>query len=343
MGVWSAGSSIAHGAVTVSATITAEPDYVAGGPLDITYSESGGFGYYGGMWYRSLPPGGTPGSWVMIRWQSMGGSPLTQSYGSVTMPPYWQVVLSASDGSTNVESYYDPDAVAPPVPPEPGSAAAVIPVLLGDVDGLPTTTVADTAPTSAVNSWDAAQDIADRSEVRLVDRGSGWEALPALPVPGDPVLHVEHTVNLISADSVVDIDQSDWAQSALVVYRWEDEYDPNPEDGEPGVPYTRTVSAWSDPQHGTDTMVEVRDGIPATEAQAQTVADVLGARAWLRGHSLEVVTTCCAWVRIGDTVRVSLPWAPTADYWCAEARHDSPACTSTLTLRPFELTYYPEL
>lgn len=343
MGYWVSGSSGSFGGQPVSFTVDDCPAYGAGGAVKMT-ATLGGTGPVDVTMVAQHPNDtnvlGVSGTLVAADspWPGLNGTAaaVTRLIAVIGSGPDQVVLIYLPDGHPDIPEGGD----APP-----GSAAAIIPALIAGtstVEGLPTDVVATTAPTTAVSSWDAAADIADRSEIRLVDRGSGWEALPALPTPGSVVLTIEAGVNLIAADSVVDIDQADWAQSVLVVYTWPEEWDDNPEDATPAVPITRRQIAWSSPQYGTDTLIERRDGVPATEAQAQVVADVLGARAWLRGHALEVTTVCCAWVRVADTVTVDLPWAPAADYWVAEARHDSQAATSTLTLRGFDLTYYPD-
>lgn len=291
------------------------------------------------------------GAWLVVEW-SAGGA-----FGPGSPPPWWQQGPVATfwpgdpDSSgldyISIRTSWDGPEIArwvpdghpddPQQPPDPGgggsssSAAGAIPGLLGPIAGLPTTDVIAGDWAGDLNNWDAANDIADRSGVKLIDLGDGWEALDPIPPLQAPAIHIAHGVNLISASHSADIDNSEHSSRVLMEYEWPDPADP-----------TRTITcrAHASGGPGEYTTVHRRRGVPISQAIAQQTAQALADRAWLRGADLTVVTTCVAWVRPGDTIRVTLPDDDPRDWWCASARHDSTTATSTLVCRAFTLEPY---
>lgn len=327
---------------TLEATITASPWLGQTGAFaaDLTWTRNPAY-HLVHFFVQCQDAGGT---WTMIYsediWDASGAT--TVGTTAATLQRVRFSIHAYAYAGAAVESV-DADYVPLPMPTG-GSAAANIPTLLGPIDGLPDTPVIpSTVSGQPLNAADTANDIADRSGVRLIDTGEGWEVLPAVPLEDDSVLDIAYGVNLISCDSVVDIDQSDWAQSVLMVYDWPvtiPATDPDDEDGIAGWGTEKRI-AWSTPQYGTKTLVVQRSGVPATQDIAQDVADILGQRAWLRGRTLEVVVALAAWVRVGQTVRVTLPGSTRQSYWVSEVRHDTTAATTTLACRCFTLDYYP--
>lgn len=220
----------------------------------------------------------------------------------------------------------------PPPSGTPGSPKGLIPQFIPGypTNNLPDTVLIDGDIFGPLNSWDSAADMAERAGVKLVDLGDGWETLPPIPTPGTPTLIASHGVNLISATHTSDIDNSEHAQRVCMEYQW-----PDPADGSRTV--TRRAFGYG---HGDYTKLIRRSGIPISQDVAQQTANALSDRAWLRGSSVTIVVTCCSWVRPGDTIRVTLPGQPMADWWAASVSHDSVAATSTIQLRAFALAPY---
>ena len=194
---------------------------------------------------------------------------------------------------------------------------------------------------------DLAQDLADRSgdAVTIYD-GQQWVVEPAVPTPGAPVLHVSVGSNLVSAQSVLDLDTSDHAAGIRLRYTL----------AKPGT--DRTIGrVAADGVTVVDDAVEVtaraaqvtnggiriidRAGVPVTEQVAQDTAVRMAQRAWLRGMSLEVQCPAAWWVRPRHTVRVTLRPGVYQDYWVATVRISSTDAMMTLGLRPFTLGVYP--
>lgn len=255
--------------------------------------------------------------------------------------------IAAGSSVTNPQRLFYPTG-HPSNPPPPVTPTTNLPALLAAVAAnanVPLGTY--TGPTD-----DLARDVGDQAGKVIRDDGYGtYVAEPWPTATGTPVLVVSTGVNLIATDSGLDIDTSGFAQQVRVVYEWET---PNPdyasgkkvkfEDGTVGDPYrtiAHLVEATSSPSHGPITLTVERDRIPVTQAQAQAVADALGARAWLRGQTLTVVCSLALWVRLLDTVRVDLPYGPARDLLVSSARHDYARKTSTLVLRPASLSVWP--
>lgn len=326
----------------------AGPAYGSTGPITVTVTGTTGEAYEGtypnGYWkqtyanvfvrYCQLETGADAGS-VDSDTYTGPGRPESRTYqiGNPGYGWYAEVAVTVADASgTNTRMprmvWYPaghPLAPADPPPPDPsndpagadatGDALAVTP-------GLPDTPVPAT---------DAIRDYADAAgQVVRPDQYGAFVAEPWPTAPGPVVLHVEHGVNMLTWEAVTDLDASGFAEVVTVSYEWD-------ETAADGVVTTHRVTARSTPEHGARALVVERTGIPVTPAQAQAVADALGARAWLRGMSVRVSCPVSLWVRALDTVRVT---TPTSDrlLLVSAAQHDVGSAVTSLTLRPFTLT-----
>lgn len=170
----------------------------------------------------------------------------------------------------------------------------------------------DTTPatlTDYSDVWSTIDDQADRMDADVYDDGTRtWNVTerPEVSAVPDVSVKVGRGGTIVSTEANVSRD-TDWANEAIVVYRWKDVGDIEREIM--GRAYTTTGPYRRYGPAGRRTFLDERT-VPATKEEANRTAVSLLKRRLSQGRSLTLNAIASYWVRAGHTIEVELPTGP---------------------------------